>query len=152
MRASTVTRLTIVVLAAWFLAVASHQSALSGVAVRCLYPGEWPHTADGAWTARVIAASGFKRIGCTGSALVIDTGGRGRSGHDLSVWAFRGKTLPRYGPRVATIEGVRILYDSRRAVWHAQARNVWIAAGPSTLKLLPLKELRALIRASTTTR
>jgi hypothetical protein len=83
---------------------------------------------------------------------VIDTGGRHRSGHDLYVWANRSKTLPRYGPRVATIDGVRILYNSRRAVWHAQAWNVWIAAGPTTLKLLPLKELRALIRASTATR
>ena len=152
MTASTVTRLTIVVVAAGFLAVANHQTALSGVAIRCSQPGEWPHTAGAAWTARVIAASGFKRIGCTGSALVIDTGGRGRSGHDLSVWAFRSETLPRYGSRVATIEGVRILYDSRRAMWHTQARNVWIAAGPTTIKLLPLKELRALIRASTATR
>jgi hypothetical protein len=152
MSGSTVTRLTIAVLVAGPLAVASHETAFSGVAVRCSQPGEWPHTADTAWTARVIAASGFKRIGCTGSALVIDTGGRHRSGHDLYVWANRSKTLPRYGPRVATIDGVRILYNSRRAVWHAQAWNVWIAAGPTTLKLQPLKELRALIRASTATR
>ena len=83
---------------------------------------------------------------------MIDTGGQGRSGHDLYVWAYRSKTLPRYGTRVATIEGVRIQYNHRRAVWHVRKRNVWIGAGPTTLKLLPLNRLRTLIRASAATR
>jgi len=97
----------------------------------------------------VIAASGFKRIGCTGSALVIDIRGRGRSGHDLYVWTSRSEKLPRYGSRLATVEGARIHYDRLRAVWRVGARNFWIEAGPSTLKLPPLKRLCKLIWAST---
>jgi hypothetical protein len=146
MNPSGLIRVTIVILAAGLLAAVGHQTARPATVVRCSYPGEWPHTADAAWTARVIAASGFKRIGCTGSALVIDTGGRGRSGHDLYVWTSRSKALPKYGSRLATIEGVLIHYDRLRAVWRVDARNVWIEAGPSTLKLLPLKRLRKLIR------
>jgi hypothetical protein len=82
---------------------------------------------------------------------VIDTGGRGRSGHDLYVWANRSNGFPEFGSRLDTIEGVRIHYDRRRAGWHVQGRNVWIEAGPTTPKLLPLNRLRPLIRASTTT-
>jgi hypothetical protein len=121
-------------------------------AVRCSEPGFWPHTADAAWTARVIAASGFKWIGCTGSALVIDTGGAGRSGHDLYVWTTRSTMLPRYGRRVMKIEAATIQYDRLRAVWRVRQRNVWIEAGPSTLRLPPLARLHNLIHASTTTR
>jgi hypothetical protein len=100
----------------------------------------------------VIAASGFKRIGCTGSALVIDIRGRGQSGHDLYVWTSRSKAIPKYGSRLATVEGARIHYDRLRAVWRVGTRNVWIEAGPSTMKLPPLKHLRKLIWASTRTR
>jgi hypothetical protein len=152
MNKPTVIRLTVAVVAGGLFPALGQQTALSGNAVSCSQPGEWPHTPDAAWTARVIAASGLKRIGCTGSALVIDTGGLGRAGHDLYVWANRSKALPKYGVRLATMEGVRIHYNSRRAAWHVQGRNVWIAAGPTTQRLLPLSRLRKLIRASTTTR
>jgi hypothetical protein len=142
--------LTAVLMAGLLAGVVQH-TAQSGTAVRCSRPGEWPRTADAEWTARVITASGFRGIGCTGSALVIDTGGRGRSGHDLYVWANRSNGLPDFGSQIHTIEGVRIHYDDRRAGWHVQGRNVWIEAGPTTLRLLPLNRLRPLIRASATT-
>jgi hypothetical protein len=152
MNQATAIHLTAAALAGGLLAAVGQQAALSGNAVSCSQRGEWPHTADAAWTARVIAASGFNRIGCTGSAFVIDTEGSGRSGHDLYVWANRSKALPRYGSRLATMEGVRIYYNLRRAVWHVRGRNVWIEAGPTTPRLLPVSRLRKLIRASTTTR
>jgi hypothetical protein len=85
MNQATAIHLTAAALAGGLLAAVGQQAALSGNAVSCSQRGEWPHTADAAWTARVIAASGFNRIGCTGSAFVIDTEGSGRSGHDLYV-------------------------------------------------------------------
>jgi hypothetical protein len=152
MKQTLVIRLTFAAFAVAFLAAVGQSTALSGTTVNCPEPGAWLNTADAAWTVRVIAASGFKRIGCTGSALVIDTRGVGRSGHDLYVSASRSRTLPKYGSQLATIEGVLIHYDRLRAVWRARARNVWIEAGPSTPKLPPLRRLRPLIRASATTR
>ena|SRR2546427_12792963 len=151
MPSTRLARLGVVAFVAALSSTALRGTAPAAPTVRCGHPGEWPHTADAAWTARVITAGGFAMIGCTGSALVIDTGGRGRSGHDLYVWTSRSKMIPRYGSRASTIAGVAIHYDRLRAVWRVGARNVWVEAGPTTRWLLPLERLRRLIRASTTT-
>ena len=57
--------------------------------VRCNVPGEWPHTRDGAWLWHRLKAAGYRKVGCTGSAFVIDYGGTGRRGHDLYIWALK---------------------------------------------------------------
>ena len=116
-------------------------------------PGEWPHTADAAWLARVLRASGYEEFGCTGSAFVVDTGGREPYGHDLYVWTSRSSGLPRLSTFVrTTVVGVAVWHDWLRGVWRVGTRNVWVEAGPTTRKLLPLRQLRRLIRATLTTR
>ncbi len=118
------------------------------VSIRCEHPGEWPHTAGAEWTARVIATAGYERTGCTGSAFVIDTGGTGPSGHDLYVWGWRGRVPPNYSKRRLRIGGAEIQYDRLRATWQAGERVLWVEAGPTTRRLLPLHRVRRLIRAS----
>jgi hypothetical protein len=123
----------------------------AALAVPCSHPGTWPHTADADWLARAVARGGYPRVGCTGSALVIDTGGRGRSGHDLYVWTVRSRTLGDYRfTRTTRVAGVRVRSDRLRAVWRARRRRVWIwvEAGPTTQRLLPLARLRRLVRAT----
>ncbi len=143
--------LVIVAVAAAFALATSGSGAMP--VVQCESPGNWPHTAHAAWVATVIAASGFKRTGCTGSAFVIDTGGSGRSGHDLYVWTTRGGP-PTYSRLRVTIAGALVQHDRLllRAVWRAGQRNVWVEAGPTTPKLIPLVRLRSLVRASLSTR
>lgn len=118
------------------------------LSIRCEHPGEWPRTAGAEWTARVIDAAGYERTGCTGSAFVIDTGGSGTGGHDLYVWGLRGRTPPHYSIRRVRVSGTEIQYDRIRATWQAGAHVVWIEAGPTTRRLLPLENLRPLVRAS----
>jgi hypothetical protein len=118
--------------------------------IHCAVRGEWPRTADAAWVAKVIATAGYKRTDCTGSAFVIDTGGRGRSGHDLYVWTTRSQSVPDYASPGTRSAGVDIQYDRIRAVWRGGSRNVWVEAGPTTRRLLPLKRIRKLVRASVT--
>jgi hypothetical protein len=125
----------------------------SARAVACDVPGEWPHTADAKWLARVLRASSYEQFGCTGSAFVIDTGGREVYGHDLYVWAFPNPAVPH--PRTfvrTTVAGVAIWHDRLQGVWRAGTRNVWVEAGPTTRKLLPVTRLRRLIRATQTVR
>ena len=118
------------------------------VAVECERPGDWPHTPGAAWVARVIAAAGYERTGCTGSAFVIDTGGRGRSGQDLYVWGWRGRVPRNYSRQRVRIGGVEIHYNRLRAVWQAREHVVWLEAGPTTRRLLPVRRMAPLVRAS----
>ncbi len=117
-------------------------------AIECEMPGEWAHTAGAEWVARVIAASGYERTGCTGSGFVIDTGGEGFSGHDLYVSGWRGRSPTNYSRRRIRVSGVEIQYDQIRGVWKAGDRVVWIEAGPTTRALPPMHRLRRLVRAS----
>jgi hypothetical protein len=142
-----------VVVAALLLTAAASHAGAAAPDVRCATPGEWPHTTDAAWTVRVIRAGRFRRIGCTGSAFVIDTGGIGPSGHDLYVWALTTHRLYLWADmRRERIGGVTVFANRLRAAWRAGHRSVWVEAGPTTQKLLPLVRLRRLIRASITTR
>jgi hypothetical protein len=139
----------VLLLATLFAALAPVLHHAGGVP--CSQPGAWPHTADAAWLARAIARSGFPRVGCTGSALVVDTGGRGRSGHDLYVWTVRARTNGGYRfARSSVIAGVVVHFDRPRAAWRARGRGVWIwvEAGPTTPRLPPIERIRPLILAT----
>jgi hypothetical protein len=118
------------------------------VSIRCEHPGAWPYTAGAQWTARVIDAAGYERTDCTGSAFVIDMGGSGAGGHDLYIWARRGRTPRRYSTRRLRVGETEIQYDRIRATWQAGEHVVWIEAGPTTRRLLPPEHWRRLIRAS----
>jgi hypothetical protein len=133
-------------LAAALLLAAPAGEAMSGAGRRCASDEVRP--ADLAWLIRAIRVSGFRKIGCTGSAFVVDTGGRGRSGHDLYVWMTRSRRVPHYSPRRTRIAGVVVQHDRIRAVWRAGERNVWVEAGPTTPSLVRLVRLRALVRAT----
>jgi hypothetical protein len=100
----------------------------------------------------VIAAAGYRRTDCTGSAFVIDAGDRGRSGNDLYVWAFDSAEVPNYSAVRARVAGVELQYDRTRAVWRTRGRNIWVEAGPTTMRLLPVDRLRKLVEATVTTR
>ena len=127
-------------------------AALSTLLVPCGVPGEWPHTRDAAWTVKVLRTAGYGSNGCTGSALVVDLGGPGRTGHDLYVWAFTARRLAiEPGMHTVRVTGVRIHVDGLRAVWRAGRRNVWIEAGPTTRRLPRVARWRALVAASVVT-
>lgn len=115
--------------------------------VSCAAPGEWPRTTDAAWLARAIRAAGYRRTNCTGSAFVIQTQGRTRSGHDLYVWTTRGDQIAESGFARSRVGGVQVLHDRVRAVWHVRMRNVWVEAGPTT-RLPPVARLGSLILAT----
>jgi hypothetical protein len=142
--------LQIVIVASVLASTATGRATVGRV---CEAAGEWPRTADAAWTERVVKASGFPRIGCTGSALVVSTGRVGSSGHDLYVWA---RTTRRLGlwpdMRRQRVAGVTVFANRLLAAWHVGRRSIWVEAGPSTPRLLPLARLRKLIRATVTTR
>jgi hypothetical protein len=79
---------------------------------------------------------------------VIDTGGG-----DLYVWAATTRRLYREADmRRSTVGGASVFANRLRAAWRAGRRSVWVEAGPTTQRLLPLVRLRRLIRASVTTR
>jgi hypothetical protein len=110
----------------------------------CSQPGEWPHTRDAAWLYQALRQTGYRRIGCTGSAFVI-----GRPRHDLYVWAFSAPRLSREpGMRASRVAGVRVYWNRIRAVWRAGRRNVWVEAGPTTDRLPRPARLRRLVRAT----
>src|SRR5205085_9549288 len=123
--APRVRRSNVLALATLAAALAMFPHTAGGVP--CSRPGTWPHTPDAAWLARAIARSGFPRIGCTGSALVVDTGGHGRSGHDLYVWTVRARTTGGYRfTRSNEVAGVVVHSDGLRAAWRARRRGAWV--------------------------
>jgi hypothetical protein len=115
----------------------------------CGLPGEWPHTRDANWLWRALERAGYREPDCTGSAFVIDYGGRGLYGHDLYVSAFTSRRLVPEFRRFRMIAGVRIYgYYEHRAVWRAGRRNVWIEGGPTTYRLPPVRVLTPIVRAT----
>ena len=126
-------------------------SHLSRELVECSVPGEWPRTKDAAWLWKRIRSVGYRDIGCTGSAFVIDYGGIGMYGHDLYIWAFSAPRLAvdRNQRRYRVIGGVRVYGSYPRVAWRAGRRNVWLESGPSSTRLPPLGVLARLVRATT---
>ena len=120
----------------------------AGQAVYCAVPGEWPRTRDAAWLWNRLRAAGYRDIGCTGSAFVVDYGGSGPYGHDLSIWAASAARLNPESPRYRVIEGVRVYGVSVRLAWRAGGRNLWVAAGPTSRRLPPAHVLARLVRAT----
>jgi hypothetical protein len=112
-------------------------------------PGEWPHSRDAGWLWHVLQRAGYRKPDCTGSAFVIDYGGRGFYGHDVYIWAF---TSPRLVPefrRFQTIAGVRVYgFYEHRAMWRAGRRNVWVEGGPTSYRLPPARVLAPIVRAT----
>jgi len=113
----------------------------------CAMPGEWPHTRDAGWLWHALQLAGYREPDCTGTAFVIDYGGRGFYGHDLYIWAG---TAPRLVPefrRFRTIAGVRVYgFYEHRAVWRAGRRIVWVEAGPTSHRLPPARILAPIVR------
>jgi hypothetical protein len=64
-------------------ALASLLSAFTLSGAPCAMPGEWPHTRDAGWLWNALQRAGYREPDCTGSAFVIDYGGRGLYGHDV---------------------------------------------------------------------
>lgn len=119
--------------------------ALLAVSAVCAVPGEWPHTRDADWLARVLHRAGFERHGCTGSAFTVDLGRRG----DLYVWAFSARRLTAEpGMTTRVVAGTQVHLNRIRATWRAGRRNVWIEAGPTTRSLPPPARWRRLVAAS----
>lgn len=124
-------------------------SRVTGEAVYCAVPGEWPRTRDAAWLWNRLRAAGHRDIGCTGSAFVIDYGGRGQYGHDLYIWAASAARLTPETRRHRMIEGVRVYGVTVRVAWRVGGRNVWVEAGPTSRQLPSVSVLARLIRATT---
>ncbi len=124
-------------------------SALTLSGAPCAMPGEWPRTRDAGWLLRTLERAGYREPDCTGSAFVIDYGGRGLYGHDLYIWAFTARRLVPEFRRFRTIAGVRVYgCTEHRAVWRAGRRNVWIEGGPTTNRLPPVRVLVPIVRAT----
>jgi hypothetical protein len=124
-------------------------SAQSSPRVRCDVPGDWPRTADARWLWTRLQRAGYSEIGCTGSAFVVDYGGPGLYGHDLSIWAFTAPRLTPESPLYRIIAGVRVYGEKVRLAWRTGRRNVWVGQGPTARRLPPLRVLRRLVRATT---
>lgn len=121
----------------------------AGERVECAVPGEWPRTRDAAWLWNRLRAAGYRDIGCTGSAFVVDYGGPGLYGHDLYIWAFSADRRSSESRRYRVIEGVRVYGVRIRVAWRVGVRNVWVEAGPTTRQLPPVRVLAHLVRATT---
>lgn len=118
-------------------------------AVYCSAPGTWPRTRDAAWLWNRIRAAGYRDIGCTGSAFVVDYGGIGMWGHDLYISAFTSPAPSSESRRYRVIAGVRVYGRAVRLAWRAGRRNVWLASGPTSYRLPPRFVLERLVRATT---
>jgi hypothetical protein len=123
-------------------------SAFAFAGVPCSLPGEWPHSRDAVWLWHALDRAGFHEPDCTGSALVVDYGGRGTYGHDLYIWASTASRLVPEVNRVRTIAGVRVFGNERRAVWRAGKRNVWVEGGPLSYYLPRVSVLARIVKAT----
>lgn len=119
--------------------------ALLAFSAVCAMPGEWPHTRDADWLARVLHRAGFDKHGCTGSAFTVDL----PRGGDLYVWAFSARRLgAEPGMTTRVVAGAKVRLNRIRATWRAGRRNVWIEAGLTTRTLPPPARWRGLVAAS----
>jgi len=129
----------------------SSTRTLDRESVYCAVPGEWPRTKDAAWLWKRVRVAGYREIGCSGSAFIVDYGGMGQYGHDLYVWAFSAPRLAvdPHQRRYRVIAGVRVYGSYPRVAWRAGRRNVWVESGPSSRRLPPADVLARLVRATT---
>ena len=123
-------------------------AAPAGHTVNCSSPGEWPNTRDAAWLWVTLHRAGYRHIGCTGSAFIIDYGGRALYDHDLYIWASTAARLKPESRRYRIVAGVRVYGRAVRVSWRAGHRNVWIEEGPTSQRLPPLHVIERLVRAT----